>query len=445
MMLPPPPNTTSRRSPRRTRSVECLAKPSITAPSLLVFGPSVTAQGSEEDGGGGRATATSTVIPFLRTERRHDLPTSAREEDHSFAAKLTRGDVVSHPITEKDDRPFSGPPCVIIGGGGHNNDPGRHASSPLPNVETSRLGVDDTSRRGVDDDAHVRGLVLSRDTSTIREDERDSARKEEDTITTSSPAHHLNQTLLKWKSQCFVNMRLHRKSYYHFRRMYDLLSYPIMILAAVTSGSVLGSDTQAVRYSSATLSMIIIVLTSVIRHVRPAEAAQQHEQVSRRFEVILQTLQAVVGAELSSASPKERDDFVAGVRTKLDELINSRLAPPSSVIRDYEAKHGPVEGILYGEDMVSVLVNQARTAHLINAIKRAKDRDAADHMVGTNDSVTARPDFRKKILNFDRDALKRMMGQRDRMGYDDARKGGKVTRFFDWLYSRRESAQGPPV
>ena len=252
--------------------------------------------------------------------------------------------------------------------------------------------------------------------------------------------HHLNQTLLKWKSQCFVNMRLHRKSYYHFKRIYDMLSYPIMILAAVTSGSVLGSDTQAVRYSSATLSLIIIVLTSVIRHVRPAEAAQQHENFSRKFEVLLQTLQSVVGSPLSAASMKERDDFVTELRTKLDELVTSRLPPPSSVIKNYEAHHGPVDGILYGEDMVSVLVNQARTAHLINAINRvaATDDDHGGRTIGANaghSSAAPSFDYREKILSFDRDAMKRMMGKRDRTGYDDARRGGAISRFFDWIYS----------
>jgi len=287
--------------------------------------------------------------------------------------------------------------------------------------------------------------------ATIREEKDRSSEIGEASATSAvaaeTPDHHLNQTLLKWKSQCFVNMRLHRKSYYHFKRIYDMLSYPIMILAAVTSGSVLGSETQAVRYSSATLSLIIIVLTSVIRHVRPAEAAQQHEHFSRKFEVLLQTLQSVVGSPLSAASMKERDDFVTELRTKLDELVTSRLPPPSRVIRDYEARHGPVDGILYGEDMVSVLVNQARTAHLINAIQRVAkgdDRVSSNREARVRHGAASAPsfDFRKKILNFDRDALKRMMGQRDRTGYDDARRGGAISRFFDWMYSGNTFRRG---
>jgi hypothetical protein len=223
--------------------------------------------------------------------------------------------------------------------------------------------IDKTKKTDKQDEQDRQDRQDEQDTQD-RRDEQDRQDEQEEQDDTQPYA--VDKVLSKWKSQVFVHMRLQSLAHYHHTRTYNWLSYLTILFSGVTTASVIGSDSLGARYSSAILSMLIIVLTSLIRHIRPSECAQKHAESAQRFETLLQSMHSF--KSLPSNLRAEDADFIEQMKSTLDELITSQLDVPSHVITAYEKKFGPIDGILYGDDVICVVANNLRTQHMLRAM-----------------------------------------------------------------------------
>lgn len=252
--------------------------------------------------------------------------------------------------------------------------------------------------------------------------------------TTEAQAHahphddHIQNIVRRWKAQVFVYMRLHNRSYYYYLRMYDWLSYPVIILSGVSSGTVLGSCAPGTRYTSASLSILVIIFASLIRHIRPMELAQIHATSAQSFQVLLNGLQSFL---LMPRDLRMNDnEFVQSMKLSIDDLVTRQIDAPASVLRDYEKKYGAVEEILYGDDVVSVAINNAETRNWISDIQNHMlDRTHAPAMINT--VITA--NNRNQTL----------MRTRDSMAFTDIRNGGLLSSMMTKMYRSLVPATAP--
>jgi len=176
-------------------------------------------------------------------------------------------------------------------------------------------------------------------------------------------AHH-DAILRRWRSQAFVYMQLQQNSSYFYRWVYNFLSYPVILFTVISSASIFSSRDDGLRYFAAALTITSSVLTTCIRQIRPAELSQEHATCSHRFRIILHSLDSCM-----KTPPPMRKDlsyFMDRVQTEIDRLITSQVDPPTFVIKRFESSNGPVNALLYGEDVISMVFNNMRTNDFVN-------------------------------------------------------------------------------
>ena len=180
----------------------------------------------------------------------------------------------------------------------------------------------------------------------------------------------------RWKSQVFVYMQLQSNSCYFFRQVYNLMSYPVIILTIMSSATVFTSREDAVRYVVSAMSIISAILSTLIRQIRPAELSQQHGLYSHRYRIILHSLETCMKTPIHMR--KDVAYFLDRIQSEINNLITSQLDPPGIVVRKYEAFFGPVEAILYGDDVISIAINNLKTRNFVDELYRRSKTEQPD-------------------------------------------------------------------
>ena len=212
-----------------------------------------------------------------------------------------------------------------------------------------------TESRGVDD------VDLERD-----EDCRDA-------IKNGSPlalgySDRCDSIMRHWKLQAFVQMHLHNDSHYFYRTFYNLLSVPLIVLTTASSIIIFSSTADYIRYIVAAMTICATILAGMVAHFQPSEKAQQHSMLSQRYRIMSHSLESMM------KTPEDnREDvlvFMKNVQSELDVLVMSQVDPPGYVVKKQRQIFGPINAILYGEDVVAALINNVKTRNMISVINQ---------------------------------------------------------------------------
>lgn len=209
-----------------------------------------------------------------------------------------------------------------------------------------------------------------------------------------SNANHHDSIMRRWKLQAFVQMHLHNDSHYFYRAFYDMLSVPLIVLTTASSIIIFASKENYIRYIVASMTICATILAGMITHFQPAKKAQQHSMLSQRYRIMSHSLESMM-----KTPDHDREDtkaFMKNIQAELDVLVMSQVDPPGYVIRKQRQIFGPINAILYGEDVVAALINNVKTRNMISVINqrskkipRSWRKNAGNvfeqMMMGTND------------------------------------------------------------
>jgi hypothetical protein len=169
------------------------------------------------------------------------------------------------------------------------------------------------------------------------------------------------EILRKWKSQCFVDLWLQSEAAYFYSRVYNLLSYPVIVLTTFSSAALFGGSSttgtsEVLQQIIGALTLISALLTTVTRQMKPAELSQQFSISAKRYLVLLRSLDTMLSQDRSL-----RPDpiaYVDKIRTEMDTLLGTQVEPPKYVKKRFERKFGSLDALLYGEDIVHMIENE---------------------------------------------------------------------------------------
>lgn len=205
--------------------------------------------------------------------------------------------------------------------------------------------------------------------------------------------------LRKWKSQCFVHMWLQSGSCYLYRLTYNILSFPIIILSTVTSGTLFASNTfegTSIKYVAASGALVSAVLAALIRQLEPVEKAERYSIATSRYHNIIRDLDACLAMREALREPAKA--FIDRVRTEMNAISTIELTPSIVVVSAFRRRFGDVESALYGEDILEIVLRdlQARST-----LQRFESQSLA-HGVHSQPSATAilQQPNRHRIVSF---------------------------------------------
>jgi hypothetical protein len=176
------------------------------------------------------------------------------------------------------------------------------------------------------------------------------------------------RVLVRWKSQAFVHMYLQDKSNYHFRLIYNALTFPVILLSSISSATLFTSDDMRVKVFVATSAITCACLAALQRQVRPAEQAAEHAHAAHRYQTLIHRIESAMNM-VPNMRPTVRR-FVDKVRAELETLLATQCDPPRFVLARFEKRYGRVEGILYGDEIAEMIAQSIRAQTLYKRIEK---------------------------------------------------------------------------
>jgi hypothetical protein len=125
---------------------------------------------------------------------------------------------------------------------------------------------------------------------------------------------------------------------------------------------IFGISIVVVQYVVGTLSLLSAILTGVIRQLKPGEMYQQHASTAKRYHTLIRGIDACLS--LTCILRPDPAIFIEKAGGELDNLANNQVDPPLSVIKKFEEIYGPLERILYGEDVVELWKIRYQTSRI---------------------------------------------------------------------------------
>lgn len=175
--------------------------------------------------------------------------------------------------------------------------------------------------------------------------------------------------LKEWKAKCFVNLWLQDASAYYYTRMYNWLSYPIIIISSVSSAALFSSNNAFIKYIVGIMTLSSGVLTAITRQLKPGELHQQHASATRRYHNLIRSIDTCL-----SLTPPMRaapDIFIEKTGTEIDNLATSMLDPPLKIIKTFEGKYGTLDRMLYGEDIVELMKIEMKANKMFKRVRKS--------------------------------------------------------------------------
>jgi hypothetical protein len=159
--------------------------------------------------------------------------------------------------------------------------------------------------------------------------------------------------LLTWKGQAFVHLWTQAASMYLYRRLYTLFSFPILIISTIT-GTIVYADSRLTKYVISALSLIMAILSSLQRQIRPSERAAEHLAIVQKYNVIIRNINTTIC--LPEDQRPDPGIFIQNIKQQLDNIANSQPEPLEIVITFFNRRFKvSVEKALYGDSLQELL------------------------------------------------------------------------------------------
>lgn len=193
------------------------------------------------------------------------------------------------------------------------------------------------------------------------------------------------QILKEWKAKCFVHLWLHDKSCYYYLCLNNYLSYPVIIISSIASATLLSSNNDITRYIVGTLSLVSSILTSLLKQIRPGELHHEHAILTRKYHNLIRSIDACLS--LTEAMRPAPDVFIEKIGLDIDALVSTQTEAPTSVLKKFERIYGPIDTMLYGEDIVELIITEIGNDKMFTEYKKERDRKSVEITMVNNEDI----------------------------------------------------------
>jgi hypothetical protein len=180
----------------------------------------------------------------------------------------------------------------------------------------------------------------------------------------------------QWKAKCFVNLWLQDRSAIFYSKIYNWLSFPIMLISSASSAALFASHNLALRKTVGVLTLVAGVLTALTRQFQPGELHQQHATITRRYHNLIRHIDTCLSITPSMRPGPEL--FLERIGIEIDNLAEAQLDPPMSIVWSFEKKFGPVDRLLYGEDILVLMKMKLETNRIFKNMTKATQSPKSD-------------------------------------------------------------------
>jgi hypothetical protein len=155
-----------------------------------------------------------------------------------------------------------------------------------------------------------------------------------------------DELVLHIRDRCFLNMQLQTQSSLYFQRINDVLTYPILILSAISSAALFTSDDRYLRYVSASINVLNTVLITVVRNMKPDHQQQHYAECGKRYQEMIDNLD-LLNAMSHNLRPSP-EVYLEKLANELSAVTQTQLQPPTFVMKVLERKFkSTVDSIMY--------------------------------------------------------------------------------------------------
>lgn len=177
--------------------------------------------------------------------------------------------------------------------------------------------------------------------------------------------------LKSWKGQAFVHLWTQAATMYVYRRVYTILSFPILILSSI-SGTIVYASNSWVKYAISALSIFTAILASLQRQIRPSERAQEHLVVVQKYTVLIRNINMTI--HLPDDQRPDPSTFINQIKLELDALASSQPDPLEIVLYWFNRRFRvSFEKALYGDSLREIIQRD----HMIDYAEK-ESKDATD-------------------------------------------------------------------
>jgi hypothetical protein len=151
----------------------------------------------------------------------------------------------------------------------------------------------------------------------------------------------VEQLLQKYCDESQTREALHRRSYYHYKKLTSCFNLPIIVLSAL-SGSFqflskgYPSVEQYIVTATASVSILTAVLSAVASYLNIGESKSKHEQSANAWLLFHNELKHQLG--LRRDRRQDADEFLQTVKTQYDRLFELSPICSSSMIGTIKKK-----------------------------------------------------------------------------------------------------------
>lgn len=171
--------------------------------------------------------------------------------------------------------------------------------------------------------------------------------------------------LRKWKCQLFVHMYMQAEARAYFRALYNWMSTPVIILNTTASAAIFVTSRSDIKdYVLLAMTLSAALLATLTRSMQVAELYQQHGSSCLRYSSLLHDIESVLNMRVD-LRPSALS-YIDKVKSDMDNIMSAQAEPPEHVVRSFERSYGRVDGLLYGEDVVRVVLTNLRTNSYLN-------------------------------------------------------------------------------
>ncbi len=204
------------------------------------------------------------------------------------------------------------------------------------------------------------------------------------------------QILKQWKAKAFVQLWLHDNSAYYYMFINIWFTYPIIIISAACSATVLVNDSGIVRLVVGIFSFINAVLTAVSKQIGPGGTMQDHLMMSKRYNNLIRNVDTCLC--LTESMRPHPSVFIERVGMEIDNLADNMLTPPGYVVAKFEKIFGTLDRMLYGEHVFELMKIEIQTSTMMSKVRRRSElfrtnqdmpNDVTDIEMGRNETLNS--------------------------------------------------------
>lgn len=179
--------------------------------------------------------------------------------------------------------------------------------------------------------------------------------------------------LREWKAKAFINLWLQTMSSYHYARVHDILTYPVIVLSSLSSAALFsGTQSFVVKYVVSAFTILTGVLTVITRQMRPGELYQEYSLIAKRYKALIRMIDTCL--DLPHEMRTNPELFIEKMKMEMNTLNTSQLVPPLCIIKMFEKKFGNLEQKMFGEDIAELLENDIKVRKTIRKFMKQKPK-----------------------------------------------------------------------